>query len=59
MVEEYRIEEELIPVYRIVFPDGSKSIAYNKTRATEFVRRLNSGEKEDTIRIGYMPITVE
>jgi hypothetical protein len=52
-MEQYRIEEELIPVYRIVFPDGSKSIAYNKTRATEFLRRLQNGEKEDTIRIGY------
>jgi len=49
----YRIEEELIPVYRIVFPDGSKSIAYNKTRATEFLRRLQNGEKEEEIRIGY------
>lgn len=49
----YRIEEEFIPVYRIVFPNGDKSIAYNKTRATEYLRRLENGEKEENIRIGY------
>jgi len=54
----FTVEEEMIPVYRVVFPDGSKSIAYNKERAHEFARRLNNGDKEETIRIGYEPITL-
>lgn len=53
MALEHYVEEEFIPVYRVVFPDGSKSIAYNKTRATEFCNRLNKGGKEENIRIGY------
>lgn len=53
MNKEYTIEEDIIKIYRIVFPDGSKSIAYNKTRASEFIRRLNDGEQEDVIKIRY------
>lgn len=41
-------------MYYIEWEDGTKSDRfYNLTRATELLRRLESGEKESAIRIGY------
>lgn len=40
-------------MYRVKFSDGGESILYNKTRAKEFLRRLNEGEDEKDIRIGF------
>lgn len=54
MTELYTVEEEFIPVYRVRYPDGSLSNAFNKTRAHEFARRLNNGETDP--RIGFEPI---
>lgn len=41
-------------MYFIEWEDGSRSDKfYNLDRATELLRRLQSGEKEDSIRIGF------
>lgn len=41
-------------MYFIEWEDGTRSKEfYNLTRATELLRRLQTGEKEESIRIGY------
>lgn len=47
-------EKDRLGMYFIEWEDGSRSDSfYNLTRATELLRRLQAGEKEDAIRIGY------
>lgn len=41
-------------MYFIEWEDGSRSDRfYNLDRATELLRRLENGEKEESIKIGY------
>lgn len=41
-------------IYFIEWEDGSRSESfYNLDRATELLRRLQSGESEDAIKIGF------
>lgn len=40
-------------MYRLILPDGSLSILYNKTRAIEYLRLMKIHEDWETIRIGY------
>lgn len=47
-------------MYFIEWEDGSRSDRfYNLDRATELLRRLESGEKESSIRIGFQDPTKE
>lgn len=53
----FKIEEdEETGLYRLIFPDGSKSELYNKTRAIEFLRRIEQGANWRDIKIGYEDI---
>ena len=47
-------EKDRLGMYFIEWEDRTRSESfYNLTRATELLRRLQNGEKEETIRIGY------
>lgn len=48
------VAKENSSMYFIEWEDGTRSKEfYNLTRATELLRRLEAGEKEESIRIGY------
>lgn len=48
-------EKDRLGMYFIEWEDGSRSESfYNLTRATELLRRLEAGEKESAIRIGFV-----
>lgn len=47
-------EKDRLGMYFIEWEDGSRTESfYNLTRATELLRRLQAGEEERSIRIGY------
>lgn len=47
-------EKDRLGMYFIEWEDGSRSDRfYNLDRATELLRRLKNGEKEDNIKIGF------
>lgn len=47
-------EKDRLGMYFIEWEDGTRTESfYNLTRATELLRRLQAGEKEETIQIGF------